>query len=278
MINMKILEKIFISILFIYLLACSSAIENEVTVAESLTKAVYTYDTALLSQLTQKDINEVFKKKRQTVFDFEEQEPFNEMLLKKLNDKSFRIIKIDTIKDQWSGENKMVIITRSDSTYHLIEANYSKSKTGNILVSSNIIFRNINKICLDYLTEPYRPDAFSLFKAIEWNSYKVNRQIFKDGKIIVENRTKREVSYIKFRLVLSDEMRNPYFSQTIEVNQTIPIGDIVKIDIPQLKDYSTQIDLSAKNVNFFSEVIDVLPKPENKYCEQLEILKRENRE
>ena len=80
--------------------------------------------------------------------------------------------------------------------------------------------------------------------------------------MIVQNLTNFDINYIKFRVILNDNNNNSvFFNQTVEANIHIPKGDIVRIDIPGLKDFYAGSNLIEDGFNIDGGLIEVNSKP-----------------
>ncbi len=196
--------------------------------------------------------------------------------------RELKILKIDTIQRKhsevdWQDKKVRYHYTKCciaylkmDTTYIRFESYYEVDKN-----TRAIAFIGCNQpIDLQFLCGMDQRSTSGIeLQNIVWRTKPYNNQTFISGTARIKNDTDRELRYIKFRVIFKDMKGNVFFNQTIEANTVIPVGDIVEIDIPGLKNYYAGFGIEAESFSLQSFVLEALPKPDSEDCRKLELLK-----
>lgn len=188
-------------------------------------------------------------------------------------DRNYSFIKTDTSSFELFDERFKYIDTyfKMDTSYHVLSTKYSKDDKGKISIES-IYLADLTKDCNSWTTKPYCPKYTIKFKSISW---KIDywKKSFKSGKVELENQSKDDIEYVKFRVILKNNYET-FFNQTVIYKEKIFAGDITTIEIPGMADLFTGFTIDGDNLQFDAELIEVLPKPESTDCKKILELKK----
>lgn len=117
--------------------------------------------------------------------------------------------------------------------------------------------------------QTYQPRNLT-FKSCDWETKGYTPKKFEHFFVSIENTDQKEFDYIKYRVSIFDAStgkweldREKIFSKTYEYRGKIYPNDILRLEIPDLKNYFLNIDLSDKdNFSWRGEILDASPKPE----------------
>lgn len=123
-------------------------------------------------------------------------------------------------------------------------------------------FVDILKYRKELADTPYTPYGLS-FTHCNWKYVASNT--FKNFFVTIKNGTQDNFDNLKFKVTISIKKLGSYsevFSRTIEQNQNIYAGDILRFEIIELRDFYVGVNISDEN-NFLwnAEVIDARPHP-----------------
>jgi hypothetical protein len=192
--------------------------------------------------------------------------------ISKYKDKNYSFIKADTSSYEIFDERLTYIDTyfKIDTTYHSLSTKYSKDDKGKISIE-NIYLTDLTENCNNWITKPYCPKYDIKFKRISWTTDYWNKS-FKSGKVELENQSKNDIEYVKFRVILKNNYQK-FFNQTVIYKEKIFAGDITTIEIPGMLDLFTGFTIDRDNLQFDAELIELLPKPESLDCKKIFELK-----
>jgi len=176
-------------------------------------------------------------------------------------------IEVDT-SGSWFWKYCDISYLANDS-YYEVSFSYYRDSVGNITLDG-FYFTNISESCTRADNEPYCPSREIDFKRISW-TIDYYGKTFTSGKVELQNNTKNDINYIKFRVILTKGKSNYYigesfFNQTVESYKPIYQGDITTIEVPGLSDYYTGFKIDKDNMQFDAELIEIKPKPISSWC------------
>lgn len=157
----------------------------------------------------------------------------------------------------------------ANESYYEVSFSYYRDTVGNITLDG-FYFTNISESCTRAENQPYCPSREIEFKRISWTTDYYGK-IFKSGKVELQNNTKNDINYIKFRVILAKDessyyLEESFFNQTVESYKPIYKGDIATIDVPGLTDYFAGFKIEKDNLQFDAELIEIKPKPISSWC------------
>ena len=112
--------------------------------------------------------------------------------------------------------------------------------------------------------EPYTPWRLD-FTYANWN-YKYNSiKSFSDFHVTLKNETENDFNYIKYSVTIykyKNGNKEEMFSRTYERSEKLYSGDVVRFEIPDLRDFYLGVDISNENnFDWYAEILDAKPKP-----------------
>jgi hypothetical protein len=231
-------------------------------VGKATLKAVINNDTIKLKELFVHNMDSIDKEQKSEIF----------AEIVKYRAKSYTYIKSDTSSLDFLEEKSPYIETyfKMDTSYFSILSEYTKDDK-DIISIKNVYFSNLTEACNNWETQPYCPNYNIYFNRISWTTDYWNKT-FKSGKVELENKSKNDIEYLKFRVILKNNYKT-FFNQTIVHKEKIYAGDINLIEIPGMVDLYTGFVIDNENLQLDAELIEVLPKPESIDCKKIMELK-----
>ena len=112
--------------------------------------------------------------------------------------------------------------------------------------------------------QPYTPWGLD-FTYANWNYEYSSIKSFSDFHVTLKNDTENQFDYIKYSVTIYTSKygkRDEVFSRTFERFEKIYPGDVVRFEIPDLRDYYIGVDISNKdNFSWNATIKDAKPRP-----------------
>jgi len=112
--------------------------------------------------------------------------------------------------------------------------------------------------------EPYKPWGL-YFTSCDWEYKYASPKTFSNFFVTLNNNTSNDFKKVRFKVTIFKNDGYPktkVFSRTIEKNESIYAGDVVRFEIFELRDYYTGVDITNKNnFDWSAEIIDAKPRP-----------------
>lgn len=259
------MKKITILLIGFLAFSCQKEIDkrNPLSVAETLNKSLIKDDSLMLKDLFYKDMQDISNYTKSSL------KSINKLLKKDIKNKYF-----DTLTNRVYNSKYIELNYDIDNQYYGVRAYYNLDSLG-LINLENISLFNYSEICEDFNKSPYKPYYGIEFKSLKWRS---NYSTFKSVGLQVKNYLGQDIDYIKFRLKIrqgknSISSEDEIFNRTIEYNEKIYDGDLIYIEIIDLKDYYAGFNITKNSFNFDTELLEIRPKPESEDCVKIEELK-----
>lgn len=200
----------------------------------------------------------------------------------KVKDKDYSLIKVDTSKNgvtvsSTDGEiiysnkwNELDTYFKIDTSYYVLNSRYELNEKNEVTIST-LTISNLTEACVSWNKKIYCPRDSINFTSLSW-SFDAYSNVFSSGRVGVENTSKSDLNYLKFRLIIRN-FGQIILNQTIVHTETIYSGDLNYIDIPGLRNLYTFSSVSENSIEFEATLIEVLPKPESFDCKKILELK-----
>lgn len=258
----KITSLLFLTLITLF--SCKKEIDkkNIFEVADAVQESLSQDDTSLL--------REVFIHGMDSIEDYK-QKRINEAF--SLIKKQIKPLNIDT-NTGWLFK-KIELFYKIEEDFHRVSAYYEKDTAKGTFYIEDIFVTNLNKECSDYNNQPYNPKKDLDFKSISWSTDEYGKT-FENGTVELQNNTKSDITYIKFRVILKNGSNSwnakTFLNQTVESYTKIYKGDITRIEIPGMRNYYTGFKIDEDKLIFSAESIEINPKPESYWCEKVQEL------
>jgi hypothetical protein len=112
--------------------------------------------------------------------------------------------------------------------------------------------------------EPYQPWGLD-FASCNWEYKNAAPKKFSNFFVTLKNSTSNNFKRVRFKVTIFDNREFPkteIFSKTIEMNKPVYSGDLIRIEIIELRNFYTGFNIKdEKNFDWNAEVIDAKPKP-----------------
>jgi len=260
---------LLLCIIIFTLISCDKKIDqkNLFKLGEALNTSIQIGDTAVYKQMLIKEMDVETKAENIKMFNQIHQ-----------RFASAELIRIDTTSLSSFHKTIDLYYLLEDSSYFEISAVYKRDSLGNNAISRLILW-DLNTLCSEYNNSLYNPNKFIStrktdaidIRSIDWITTNYNHE-FRSAKVELQNNTKNNFNYIKFRLILKNQGVE-FFNQIVEANKEIKSGDFVNVDIENLVNYPVNFFIIGDNITYETELVEVLPKPISDYCRTIENLK-----
>jgi hypothetical protein len=250
------MKQLNIILILLLLVSCTDRTKFS-DVGKATLKAIIKNDTIKLKELFVHNMDSLYGNQKDYIL--------RDIL--KYKDKNYSFIKSDTsifkfrtLDEQWTYINTYF---KLDTSYYKLSTKYSKDDKGKISIET-IFISDLTEGCKNWTNKPYCPSNDIKFKRISWTTDYWNKS-FKSGKVELENQTENDIEYVKFKVILKNNYQI-FFNQTVIYKEKIFAGDITTIEIPGMVDLFTGFTIDRDNLQFDSDLIEVLPKPESSDC------------
>lgn len=258
------------------LVSCKPKIDssNPIEVGKAFVEGLSKNDSTILKQIF---INPMDSLREKSI------EKIKEVSLYLNQNDNVQILKIDTTgTNDWmlslAGRKEIEIYFEKEKVFHKAVLLCEVDSTNLIKVDA-LDFININEKCEKQKFTPYKPESSVVFNSIAWVT-DYSGKTFKEGTVELKYKDLLfgDINYIKFRVILKRKKSKwetqTFFSQTVESNNKIFSGDIVRIEVPGMKNYFTGFKINQSEIEFDAELIEVKPKPKLylSSCSELEKL------
>jgi hypothetical protein len=111
---------------------------------------------------------------------------------------------------------------------------------------------------------PYKPYGLA-FTSCNWEYKYMSTNTFSNFFVTFKNGTEDNFDNLKFKVTISTRkygLNTEVFSRTIQQNQNIYAGDVLRFEVLELRDFYVGVNIADKN-NFYwnAEVVDARPHP-----------------
>tara|TARA_B100000508_G_scaffold137709_1_gene132715 strand:- start:23048 stop:23887 length:840 start_codon:yes stop_codon:yes gene_type:complete len=190
------------------------------------------------------------------------------------------IVQIDTSGRGYMGDYEASIVVKEDTNYFEIIFWLYRDSVDNLYLRRADL-KSLNEDCYAHFNFPHVPEESVIFKRLSWQT-DILRTSFNSGQIMIQNNDSIDYSFLRFRLKIGEpdfyinipKFKNLKFNQTIEISQKVRAGDLVLVDIPELKDYWYEIEINKTNVLWEAELLEALPRPEYEECTFLDQIRK----
>jgi hypothetical protein len=114
-------------------------------------------------------------------------------------------------------------------------------------------------------SEPYIPFMGLYIDYAQWSWSDLSPKTFSNFHLTIKNYTSNDFKKLKFSLkvfVKNNSYESEIFSKTIEMNELLSAGDVIRHEIPDLRNFYAGVNLSdKKNFSWTVKIIDAKPKP-----------------
>lgn len=112
--------------------------------------------------------------------------------------------------------------------------------------------------------EPYQPIGLT-FTRCDWEWNYTHDKSFKRFYVTIKNGSSENFDYVKYRITIHvvGSPSTEVFSKTMELNEKILSGDVLRFEIIPLRDFYVGKDLTIKaNFDWEADVLDAKPRPD----------------
>ena len=254
-----------IIILTLGLLASCSDRTNTNDIGKEVLSIMIKNDTSKLRELFLYNMDSLLEGKKEEILSVIQEFNGKECMFIKTDTES---VKVAALNEIW---NYLDIYFKIDTNYYCFNTAYVRDANNNIFLNDYVRITNLSDNCADWTINVWCPNYLINFNRLKWTTDFRNK-MFTSGAVEIENQTKTEIDYVKFRIVLKNNTQT-FFSQTVVSTDKIFPKDITNIDIPGMNDLYTDFIIDKTNLQFEAELIEVRPKPENGDCKKIIELK-----